>query len=114
MAAPAPSLGVKPGGIKPARKEARRLMRQKTVAVGGVELACDVAEHAGRSETREIEVEVVLRRYKLADIDTGRPGSFTQPLRRVETGRVLVAGDIETAPRRGRIEGRGGWPRARR
>ena len=62
-------------------------------------------EHVGGAETAEIEVEVAMDRHEVADIDAGGGAAFVQPVRRLEAGRVVVAGDIETAQRRGQLEG---------
>ena len=59
---------------------------------------------AAGAETAEIEVEVGMHRHEVADFDAGG-GPFVQPVRRFETGRVVVAGDIEAAQCRGQIEG---------
>ena len=56
--------------------------------------------HALGAETAEIEVEVAIDRHELADFDPGGEAAFVQPFRRLETGRVVVAGDIETEQRR--------------
>ena len=63
--------------------------------------------HALGAETAEVEVEVVIDRHEFADFDAGGDDAFVQPLRRPETGRVVVARDIEAAqhPGRGQIEG---------
>ena len=54
-----------------------------------------MCQHAVGAETAEIEVEVAMDRHELADFDAGGEAAFAQPLRRLETGRVVVAGDIE-------------------
>ena len=61
--------------------------------------------HALGAEAAEIEVEVAMDRHELADFDAGGEAAFAQPFRRLETGRVVVAGDIEAAQRRGQVEG---------
>ena len=57
-------------------------------------------EHAARAETAEIEVEVAIGRHELADLDAGSDAAFVQAVRRFETGRVIVAGDIKPAQAR--------------
>src|SRR5208283_1457264 len=62
-------------------------------------------EHGNRAETAEVEVEVGMDRYEVADIYAGGLAAFVQPGRRFDTGRVVVASDIEAAQGRGQIEG---------
>ena len=69
----------------------------------GTSWSRETRAHAVGAETAEIEVEVGMDRDELADIDAG--GAFAQAFRRMATGRVVVAGDIETAQRRGQFEG---------
>ena len=65
-------------------------------AVGRDELIRQTARACAGAETAEIEVEVGVDRHEVADIDAGGC-PFAQPLRRIETGCVVVAGDIEAA-----------------
>ena len=81
---------------------------QKACPVGGDELIRETCPHALGAETAEIEVEVAVNRHELADFDAGGDAAFVQPFRRPETGRVVVAGDIEPAQSRGRGEVEGG------
>ena len=48
-------------------------------------------------ETAQVEVEVAMDRHELADFDAGGEAAFVQPFGRLETGRIVVAGDIEAA-----------------
>jgi hypothetical protein len=57
-------------------------------------------EHRLGAEMAEIEVEVAVDRYELADIDPDSCSPFTQTLRGLEPGHIVVAGDIETAQSR--------------
>ena len=59
--------------------------------------------HGGGAKPAEVEVEVGVHRHKLADLD--RVVAFAQPFERLETGRVVVARDIEPVQRRGQIKG---------
>ena len=70
-------------------------IRQKARPVGGDELISDKCSHDASAQTAEIEVEVAMDRHEFADFDTGGDAAFAQPLRRPETGRIVVAGDIE-------------------
>ena len=74
---------------------------QKARPVGGDELIREMCPHALGAETAEVEVEVAIDRHELADFDAGGDAAFVQPFRRPETGRVVVAGDIEAAQRAG-------------
>ena len=65
-------------------------------------------QHAVGAETAQVEVEVAVDRHELVDFDTGGDAVFAQPFRRPETGRVVVAGDIEAAQCRGRGQVEGG------
>ena len=56
--------------------------------------------HTVGAETAQVEVEVAIDRHELADFDTGGGAAVAQPVGSLETGRVVVAGDIETAQRR--------------
>ena len=47
-------------------------------------------------------------RHEFAGFDAGGDAAFAQPLRRPETGRVVVARDIEAAQHRGRGQVEGG------
>ena len=76
--------------------------------VGGDELIREMCPHALGAQTAEVEVEVAMDRHELADFDAGGDAAFAQPLFRPETGRVVVAGDIEAAQRRGRGQIEGG------
>ena len=54
-------------------------------------------EQRGGAEGAEIDVEVLVHRHEVADIDAGGLSAFAQPFRRMTTGRVVVARDIEAA-----------------
>jgi hypothetical protein len=54
-------------------------------------------EHAGGAELTKIEVEITIDRHELADLDADGDAALVQAVRRFETGRVIVAGDIKPA-----------------
>ena len=78
--------------------------RPETRQVGRDELVREMREQAVGAETAEIEVEVAMDGHELADIEAGGCRSRSR-FGRFETGRVVVAGDIETAQGRGQVEG---------
>ena len=90
--------------VSPPRIEAADI-GQKARSVGGDELIREMCPHALGAQTAEVEVEVAMDRHKLADFNAGGDAAFSQPLRRPETGRVVVAGDIEAEEGRGQVEG---------
>jgi len=59
--------------------------------------------HGLSAKPAEIEVEVVVHRNELADVDVSR--AFTQAFRRMAAGGVIVAGHVEAAQGRGQLEG---------
>ncbi len=59
--------------------------------------------HALGAETAQVEVEVAMDRHQLADFDAGGDAAFAHPLRRPETGGVVVARDVEAGEGRGQI-----------
>ena len=70
---------------------------QKARPIGGDELIREMRPHAFWAETAQVDVEVAIDRHELADFDTGGEAAVAQPVGRLETGRVVVAGDIEPA-----------------
>ena len=64
--------------------------------------------HTLGAETAEIEVEVAIDRHEFADFNPGGEAAFVQSFRRLETGRVVVSGDVEAAQNRGRGQVEGG------
>ena len=80
---------------------------QKSRSVGGDELVREMRPHAVGAETAQVEIEVAINRHEFADFDAGGDAAFAQPVGGLETGGVVVAGDIEAAQSRGRgqVEG---------
>jgi hypothetical protein len=76
------------------------IIGQKARPVGRDELIREMGPHTLGAETGEVEVEVAMDRHELADFDTGGEAAFSQPVGGLETGDVVVAGDIEAEQRR--------------
>ena len=112
----------------PARHRAKREPQASAAripgAVAGQETRRGRTGRAGRARCASRAAGPRRQRSRLKSAWTGTRSRTSMPaavprscsrVRRLETGRVVVAGDIEAAQRRGADRGRrGGWPRARR
>src|SRR4029077_16574577 len=75
-----------------------RIIGHETRHVGRDELLPEMLDHRRRPETTKVEVEIGMDGNEVADVDAGGSTPFVQPVRRIKTGGVVVAGNIETAP----------------
>ena len=89
----APHSGTKPGSSS--RQRAQILGVGETGEIVRCELRNEVPEQRRGAEMAEIGVEVAVNRHELAHVDPGGFCAFVEPLRCLDTGRVVVAGDIE-------------------
>src|SRR5277367_3188736 len=94
-AAAAPHSGTKPGSNS--RQRAQILGVGETGEIVRSELRNEVREQRRGAEAAEIGVKIAVNRHELAHVDPGGFSAFVEPVRRLDTGRVVVAGDIEPA-----------------
>ena len=88
--------------------------RQKARAIGADKLIREMRAQPIGAKTAEIDVEVAVDRHELADVDVG-DARWCSRAAALETGRIVVARDVEPAAVPGADRGRrDGWRKARR
>ena len=77
---------------------------KKSLPIGHNELIRDPGTQINGAETAEVEIEIRMHRFELAHVDALM--AFLEAFGRPEAGRIVIAGDIKTAQRRGQVESR--------